>query len=148
MSRWPAKSKNLEKSLPIPFYDEYYLTEDFKVVGKTGRLLSEIDTDNIGYKFVNVRVNKKNSILYIHRAVALVHVPGYFDGAFVDQIDGNPKNYQPENLRWVTPSQNTRAIFDCDEYKLKRVRYKIRNLEALIKKAKIEEQILMDNINK
>lgn len=90
----------------IPFYPGYYLTEDFQILGKSGRPLSQCGKH---YKYVNVVTpegNTRNGILYVHRAIALVHVPGYFEGALVDHIDRNPTNNSIENLRWVTPREN------------------------------------------
>lgn len=40
-------------------------------------------------------------------AVSLSKVPGYFKGAQIDRID-NDGHYVLENLRWVTPEENTR----------------------------------------
>ena len=90
----------------IPGYPGYKLTQDHHVMGKTGKLLSESSPDGCDYKFVNVFVNSRSNILYLHRAIALVHVKGYFDGAWVDHIDNDPSNNDPTNLRWVTPMQN------------------------------------------
>jgi hypothetical protein len=88
---------------PIPGYLGYYLTDLFQIIGKTGRPLTQCGEK---HKFVNVRVGKESTILYVHRAVALVHVSGYFEGAWCDHIDDNSLNNHPKNLRWVTPQQN------------------------------------------
>jgi hypothetical protein len=93
-------SSNLKE---IPGYPGYFLNENFEVIGKTGKLLSQCGEK---HKFVNVRQGGKSTILYVHRAVALVHVAGYFEGAWCDHIDNNPMNNKPDNLRWVTPQQN------------------------------------------
>lgn len=132
---------------PIPFYDGYYLTDDYKIIGKTGYILSEIDTYKTGYKFVNVRVGKTNKILYLHRAVALVYVPGYFDGAFVDHIDSNPFNYTPNNLRWVTPSENIKYFKNSAGYKLSLVQTQIHKLKDKAQRLsdKIENLKLQEN---
>lgn len=107
MPRWDNNDNIYHGNMqPIPLYEGYNLTDDFKVVGKSGKILSEVDTVGKGYKFVNVFVNGRSNILYIHRAVALVHVPGYFEGAYVGHIDDNPKNCCPKNLKWITPIQN------------------------------------------
>lgn len=110
--------------LPIPNYPGYYLTEDFQIIGKTGRPLAQCGKV---YKYVNVVTpngNTRNGTLYVHRAIALVHVPGYFDGAVVDHIDRNPTNNSIENLRWVTHRENmwnvgptpyTATVEDIDE---------------------------------
>lgn len=91
------------------------------------------------YQFVNVYVNGKSGVLYLHRAIALVHVEGYFDGAWVDHIDRNPYNNNPKNLRWVTPAENNKnkhvdkrrlqkRIFKLEE-KLKALKTKLTELE-------------------
>ncbi len=88
----------------IPFYPGYKLTEDFQVIGKKGFPLT---FSKAPYEFCNVFV-EKSTILYRHRAIALVHVPGYFHGAHVDHIDNNPFNNDPSNLQWLTPRANNR----------------------------------------
>ena len=50
-------------------------------------------------------VTRKNTV---HRLIAMTFVPGYFDGATVDHIDGNRLNNRADNLQWVTRSENTR----------------------------------------
>ena len=51
----------------------------------------------------------------IHRIVAELYVPGYFEGAHVDHIDGNRTNNHYTNLQWCTPEYNlakhTKVIF-------------------------------------
>lgn len=56
-----------------------------------------------GYLQVILRSYKP---LYIHRAVAMAFVPGYFDGAQVNHKDENKQNNRWDNLEWVTPSYN------------------------------------------
>jgi len=94
------------KTQPIPGYPGYYLSDSLDIIGKTGRPLTQCGEK---HKFVNVRVNSTSTILYVHRAIALVHVPGYFVGAWCDHIDDNSLNNTPKNLRWVTPQQNNSA---------------------------------------
>ena len=60
---------------------------------------------------------------FVHKLVALAFpdicgVP--FEGSVIDHIDRNPENNVPENLRYVTCSENTRNSDRCDkteEYK-------------------------------
>jgi hypothetical protein len=44
----------------------------------------------------------------VHRLVARAFVPGYFEGATVDHLDGDKTNNAASNLEWVTRSENTR----------------------------------------
>jgi hypothetical protein len=47
----------------------------------------------------------------VHRLVALAWCEGHFDGAFVDHLNGDRTDNRPENLEWVTPSENVRRPF-------------------------------------
>lgn len=148
MARWNIISSiyNNGNSDPIPLFDGYRLTHDLKVVGKTGRLLSEVDTNKTGYRFVNVMVNGKQGILYVHRAIALVYVQGYFDGAWVDHKDDNPFNSHPSNLRWVTPLQNNRFV-KGNKYSIQVIRDRIEKTEMKLKELRNKERILMMEID-
>lgn len=44
----------------------------------------------------------------VHRLVAFEFVDGYFDGAFVNHLDGDKQNNHYENLEWVTHADNMR----------------------------------------
>jgi hypothetical protein len=105
---------------PIPGYSGYRLSADFKIIGKKGRPLTIKRTPCGNYQFVCVSVprvaarNGKwlcNTTLYVHRAIALVHVAGHFGGAVVDHLDNNQENNHPSNLEWVTPLENQRRSF-------------------------------------
>lgn len=47
----------------------------------------------------------------IHRLVAIAFVPGQFDGAVVNHIDGNKQNNHASNLEWITNADNVRHAF-------------------------------------
>jgi hypothetical protein len=93
----------INDKVDIPLYPGYKLTKEFEIIGKKGYPLAICGHT---HKYVNVYVNNKTAILYIYRAIALVYVDGYFDGAWVDHIDNNPLNNHPSNLRWTTPLEN------------------------------------------
>lgn len=61
-----------------------------------------------GYLVVSYQINGKRHKRYVHRLVAKAFVQGYFLGATVDHLDGNRTNNAPENLTWVTLSENSR----------------------------------------
>ena len=48
----------------------------------------------------------------VARLVALTWCQGYFDGATVNHIDGNPLNNCASNLEWVSLGENIRAGFE------------------------------------
>ena len=125
---------------PIPLYPGYFLSSDFKIIGKKGKPLSESGEQ---YKLVNVFTDKQR-ILYVHRAIALVHVAGYFEGAVVDHIDRNPRNNNPSNLRWVTPAQNNLNIFD-DNQSIEKIDAKIAKLEKQIRELQGWKSIIINN---
>jgi hypothetical protein len=103
-----TSSKLSHNIYPIPGYEGYLLDEGFDVIGKKGRPLTLCASGP--YKFVNVMKDGKPTTLFHHRAIALVHVGGYFDGAVVDHIDNNPNNNNPSNLRWTTHKENYWAV--------------------------------------
>jgi hypothetical protein len=52
-----------------------------------------------------------------HRIVAECFIPKPKGKDFVDHIDGNPKNHDSSNLRWVTRSENQRAFMSrCSKF--------------------------------
>lgn len=61
-----------------------------------------------GYLTIALMVNKVRKKILVHRAIALAFVEGYFDGATVNHIDGNKLNNMPENLEWMSLSDNTK----------------------------------------
>jgi len=46
-----------------------------------------------------------------HRLVAQNYVPGYFEGAVVNHIDGDKYNNHYTNLEWVTQKENVHHYF-------------------------------------
>lgn len=76
-----------------------------------------------------IRFNQKVTIHYnsdgypcfgggipVHLYVATAWVDGWFEGAEVDHIDYNRKNYNSSNLRWVSHSENVSHSSDVGHY--------------------------------
>ena len=61
---------------------------------------------NRGYETITIRVDGKRMNFKVHRMVAELYVPGYFEGAHVDHIDCNVKNNHYSNLQWCTKEYN------------------------------------------
>lgn len=71
------------------------------------RLLSASNSN--GYKQVKIRLWDKNvnKCIKIHILVAKHFIPNPDNKPYIDHIDTNTFNNNVENLRWVTPKENT-----------------------------------------
>lgn len=88
---------------------------------KTGRILKQY-THSCGYK--TVMLGRKTSPLYIHRLVANAFIENPDNLPQVDHINGDKSDNRVENLRWVTPSENTLGYGHKNriEHKRKKIR--------------------------
>jgi hypothetical protein len=128
----------------IPMYPGYKLTKDYKIIGKEGGFLTMSKTQK-GHQYCNVFVEKAK-LLYLHRAIALVHVDGYFDGAWVDHIDDNPLNNDPLNLQWVLPRNNNYNVKyssnDIKYFTLNKIKMLKRKIEIYQKRMKMLQDMI------
>lgn len=77
------------------------------VVGNNGKkLVKGITLKARAIKTGYMCVVISNKTLYIHRAVAMAFVPGYFAGAEVNHKDENRQNNRYDNLEWVSHKDN------------------------------------------
>lgn len=67
------------------------------------------------------RVHLHQQHIYVHTLVAQAFVPRDSNPSriVVDHIDGDKNNYRWDNLRWLTPSENTMAHYALSEKSLK-----------------------------
>jgi hypothetical protein len=94
----------------------YGRKRDGKVQGahiqrRPGKVLSPCVTKS-GYHEIAFMVQGVRRKLAVHRLVGRAFVPGYFDGACIDHVDGNKLNNRASNLEWVTLSENTRRQWE------------------------------------
>ncbi|MNK85165.1 hypothetical protein D3C87_1050380 [compost metagenome] len=61
-----------------------------------------------GYSSVDIVYSGKRHRFLAHRLVASAFVPGHFECATVDHIDGDRLNNRAINLQWVSRQENTR----------------------------------------
>lgn len=61
-----------------------------------------------GYPTVAPKFGPRRDKVLVHVLVAKAFVPGHFEGATVNHIDGDKTNNCAENLEWVTKADNTR----------------------------------------
>ena len=78
---------------------------------KTRRIISQFK-DKDGYRRCSLNINGKRHLAYIHRIIAYTFVdnPDPKHKTQVDHVDGDKLNNSPENLRWVTPSENMQGF--------------------------------------
>ena len=62
---------------------------------------------NTGYPTIAPKFGATRKKLLVHRLVAMAFVPGHFNGATVNHIDGDKLNNAASNLEWVTRAENT-----------------------------------------
>jgi hypothetical protein len=86
-------------------YKDYQVSNHGNVKGKKGQLLNPSTTHD-GYKYVPIYDNGKK-IMKVHRLVLLVFVGECPLGKECDHIDRNRANNRLENLKWVTPKENS-----------------------------------------
>ncbi len=88
-----------------------------------------------GYYFVNLKKDKKQKFVKIHRLVALTFIPNPENKPQVNHLDGIKTNNNVTNLEWVTPKEN---IAHAWETGLTKKKYGEANNRSKFK----EEQIL------
>jgi hypothetical protein len=97
-----------------------------------GRVLSPC-VGRHGYLEVALMVNSKRKKYRVHRLVAAEFVPGYFEDASIDHLDGDKLNNRADNLEWVTLSENTRRQWETGLVNLRGERHpsaKLTNLQS------------------
>ena len=108
--------------LPIPEYEGFYEVSDTGfvrsvdriVTGKDGveypfkgRVLRATKHKDTGYLMVSLWRDAKQITVYVHRLVALLHVPNPHNKPEVNHKDGNRQNAQASNLEWCTSQENS-----------------------------------------
>jgi hypothetical protein len=103
-----------EQWLPIPGFDDLYEASDlgrirsYAAFGRkpridTPRLLTPSQYHKNGY--VHVSLGRKGGSVSVHRLVMLAF-EGPSNGLDVDHIDGDPRNNELKNLRYVSHAEN------------------------------------------
>ena len=106
---WVSEDGKVLSYYPERIATTYSTYKDKTYYGKTvfpekWRLIKPVL--NTGYYGMNISSNNIKKRLLIHRMVAELYVPGYFEGAHVDHIDNNRLNNHYTNLQWCTKEYN------------------------------------------
>lgn len=104
----------------IEGFKNYFITDDGRVISKVQSKHKELCQwiDNVGYKQVILRKNKKKCYKRVHILVAEAFVEGKSENNnVVNHIDGNKLNNNAENLEWTSNRKNTQHAYDNNLYK-------------------------------
>ena len=92
------------KTYSIP--TNYEVSDMGRVRTKEKKYIVKTYSNNLGYKRVNLTVNKKANMEFVHRLVAVAFIPLRENAEDVNHKDFNPSNNKLFNLEWVTKSEN------------------------------------------
>ena len=73
---------------------------------RRGKVLSPFIANN-GYPTIAPKFGDARKKMLVHRLVATAFVPGHFERATVNHIDGDKTNNVASNLEWTTRAENT-----------------------------------------
>lgn len=94
--------------VPLASYPRYFACSDGRIYSdKTKRFLKPC-TSNSGYLMVNLCVSGRSHIKTVHRLIASAFIPNPDNLEFVNHKNEDKRDNRPENLEWVTRSQNVR----------------------------------------
>lgn len=111
---------------PIVGFEGFYETSSLgrikslpRIVPVTNRILKnerilKLSQDKDGYYFINLKKNKKNFNLFIHRLVAMAFIPNPNNKSTVNHKNGIKTDNTIENLEWCTDLENYRHAESMD----------------------------------
>lgn len=74
-----------------------------------GRSIKPFLVKSTGYLQVSLSGGKRYSA---HRLVAMAWRQNFFEGAWVDHLNGDRQDNRASNLEWVTPGENTKRSYN------------------------------------
>lgn len=121
----------------VDYEGQYQVSNFFRVRSFRRSKVKIIKPDIVhtGYLRVLLYKDGKTKSYYVHVLVARAFVPNPDDKPFVNHIDGNKFNNYPENLEWVTPSENIAHAFElglrksgCEHFRAKLTAEQVREI--------------------
>ncbi len=88
-------------------FPDYGISRDGRVYKFSKKKLISASANSQGYLLVSLYLEGRWYTKRLHRILAQVYLPNPLHKPFVDHIDRNKLNNSLENLRWVTPLENS-----------------------------------------
>lgn len=91
----------------IKNFENYQITDDGRVWSKNSNRFLSLNKGKNGYYLANLWKNNKLYTKSVHRLVVEAFIPNPDNKPCVDHINGDRTDNRAENLRWVTPRENS-----------------------------------------
>lgn len=96
--------------IPLP-YENYFITKRGEIYSrKMNKTLTPYHRN--GYNRVRLCINSKCIDIGVHRLIGMAFVPGQFDGAVINHINGIKNDNRIENLEWTTQKRNAQLAIN------------------------------------
>jgi hypothetical protein len=98
--------------------DRVFIGANNRIQNKKGSILKPKKGKN-GYLSVNLKLNRKSRMYYVHRLVALAFIVNDKNSPEVNHKDGNKSNNNIDNLEWSTGKENIGHAIETGLIKMK-----------------------------
>jgi hypothetical protein len=98
---------DIDKWLPIPFDDQYLVSNDGQVFSLKSSKLMSIQMTSHGYQYIGIKRSGIRKNLLIHRLLMILYGPHQpSDKPHINHKNGNKIDNRLDNLEWCNRSEN------------------------------------------